>query len=420
MNKQENSKLEFKQDASSSSYLKTVSAYANYDGGNIEFGRTDDGSIIGLDDPKQTCLSIENQINDAIQPVPHFELAINPTTKVVTLHVKAGESKPYLYRNKAYKRSDTSTIAVDRVEFQRLILEGMNKNYEELPAINQELHFTYLEQRLIEKLNIKSLNLDILKTLELYTDKNGFNHAAVLLSDDNRSPGIDIARMGDTIDIFHERHILKDISILEQYDQALEFIHKQYRYEQVVGGRRERVETIPLKAIREALANAVVHRVWDINAPIRVLLYKDRLEITSPGGLPVGLSELEYLQGQITLLRNPIIAGVFYKLDIIEQFGTGILRIMQAYKDSFVKPGFRIYPNTITVVLPLLRDSSSLEADEREVYDLLIENIELSRPDIEHQLGISKAKAIRLLNELIEKNAIERVGSGRGTVYRVL
>ena len=420
MNKQENNKLEFKQDATSSSYLKTVSAYANYDGGIIEFGRMDDGSIIGLDDPKQTCLSIENQINDAIQPVPHFELVINPTTKVVTLHVKAGEFKPYLYRNKAYKRADTSTIAVDRVEFQRLILEGMNKNYEELPAINQELHFTYLEQRLIEKLNIKSLNMDILKTLELYTDKNGFNHAAVLLSDDNRSPGIDIARMGDTIDIFHERHILKDISILEQYDQALELIHKQYRYEQVVGGRRERVETIPLKAIREALANAVVHRVWDINAPIRVLLYKDRLEITSPGGLPVGLSELEYLQGQITLLRNPIIAGVFYKLDIIEQFGTGILRIMQAYKDSFVKPGFRIYPNIITVVLPLLRDSSSLESDEREVYDLLTENIELSRPDIEYQLGISKAKAIRLLNELIEKNAIERVGSGRGTVYRVL
>ena len=420
MNNQENNKLEFKQDASSSSYLKTVSAYANYNGGSIEFGRADDGSIIGLDDPKQTCLSIENQINDTIQPVPHFELTINATTKVVTLHVKAGESKPYLYRNKAYKRADTSTVAVDRVEFQRLILEGMNKNYEELPAAIQELHFTYLEQRLIEKLNIKSLNLDILKTLELYTDKNGFNHAAVLLSDDNRSPGIDIARMGDTIDIFHERRILKDISILEQFDQALEFIHKQYRYEQVVGGRRERVETIPLKAIREALANAVVHRVWDINAPIRVLLYKDRLEITSPGGLPVGLSELEYMQGQITLLRNPIIAGVFYKLDIIEQFGTGILRIMQAYEDSFVKPGFRIYPNTITVVLPLLRDSSSLEFDEREVYDLLTENIELSRPDIEYQLGISKAKAIRLLNELIEKNVIERVGSGRGTVYRTL
>ncbi|NLZ25993.1 MAG: AAA family ATPase, partial [Chloroflexi bacterium] len=227
MNKQENNKLEFKQDATSSSYLKTVSAYANYDGGIIEFGRMDDGSIIGLDNPKQTCLSIENQINDTIQPVPHFELTINAATKVVRLHVKAGESKPYLYRNKAYKRTDTSTVAVDRVEFQRLILEGMNKNYEELPAAIQELHFTYLEQRLIEKLSIKSLNMDILKTLELYTDKNGFNHAAMLLSDDNRSPGIDIARMGDTIDIFHERRILKDISILEQYDQALEFIHTQ-------------------------------------------------------------------------------------------------------------------------------------------------------------------------------------------------
>lgn len=418
MKKHENSQLEFKQDASSNSYLKTVSAYANYIGGTIEFGKADDGRCVGLEDPKQTCHNIENQINDSIQPVPQFQLSISEDGQIVILKVLEGESKPYLYKNKAYKRADTSTIEVDRVEFQRLILEGMNKNFEEVSAQNQTLRFTYLEKRLIETLSIDALNLDILKTLELYSDKNGYNRAADLLSDENHSPGIDIARMGNTMDVFHDRRILKGNSILEQFDQALDYVSAQYRFEQVVGGRRERIETIPLKAIREALANAVVHRVWDVNAPIRVMSFVDRLEITSPGGLPVGISESEYLQGQISLLRNPIIAGVFYRLNIIEQFGTGILRILQAYENSFVKPGFRVRPNTIMVILPLISDATALNEEERTVYAVLSRGESINRPEIEKRLGITKMKAIRILNKLIEKNAIERVGTGRGTAYR--
>lgn len=91
-------------------------------------------------------------------------------------------------------------------------------------------------------MHIETVNQDILKTLELYSDKNGYNNAGALLADKNK---------------------------------------------------------FPEKAFCEAIANALVHRAWDVNASIKVSMYEDRIEIASPGGLPSGMSEQEYLNGQI-------------------------------------------------------------------------------------------------------------------------
>lgn len=130
-------------------------------------------------------------------------------------------------------------------------------------------------------MGIEQLTRDILKTLELYSDQNGFNNAAALLADNNHFKGIDIIRFGDSIDEIMER---------------------------------KSVDKIPEKAFREAVANALVHRMWDIPASIKISMYPDKIEISSPGGLPAGLSEDEYLNGQISLLRNPIIGNVFSRL----------------------------------------------------------------------------------------------------------
>ena len=90
---------------------------------------------------------------------------------------------------------------------------------------------------------------------------------------------------------------------------------------------------VPEKAFREAIANALIHRMWDIPASIKVSMYADRIEISSPGGLPAGISEEEYMNGQISILRNPIIGNVFFRLKYIEKFGTGIMRINHAYEE---------------------------------------------------------------------------------------
>lgn len=160
-----------------------------------------------------------------------------------------------------------------------------------------------------------------------------------------------------------------------------------------------------------------MHRQWDINAFIKVSLFSDRIEITSPGGLPSSISKEEYLNGQLSILRNPIIGNVFFRLKYIEKFGTGILRINYAYKDALMKPSFRIFENSITVCLPVISSENQLSSDEKIVVELLKNHSGLSRKEIELKTGFRKDKTIRILNALLTKNIIEKVGVGRGTKY---
>ena len=157
--------LEFKETITNT-FLKTVSAFSNYNGGTILFGVDDNGNVKGLPDVKQACLDIENKINDSISPQPNYTLEIQNNDQTIKLTVKSGLQKPYLYKSKAYKRNDTATIEVDTLEFSRLVLEGKNISFEEL------------------------FNQDTLKTLNLYDNVNGFNNVAGLLADKNHFSGI--------------------------------------------------------------------------------------------------------------------------------------------------------------------------------------------------------------------------------------
>ena len=120
--------LEFKETITNI-FLKTVSAFSNYNGGMILFGVDDDGNVKGLPDVKQACLDIENKINDSISPQPNYMLELQNNDQTIKLTVKSGLQKPYLYKSKAYKRNDTATIEVDTLEFSRLVLEGKNELY---------------------------------------------------------------------------------------------------------------------------------------------------------------------------------------------------------------------------------------------------------------------------------------------------
>ena len=139
--------IEFKETITNT-FLKTVSAFSNYDGGTIFFGIDDDGNVKGLPDVKQSCLDIENKINDSISPQPNYTLETQNNDQTIKLTVKSGVQKPYLYKSKAYKRNDTATIEVDTLEFSRLILEVKNIRFEELPCKEQKLSFEVLHHKL--------------------------------------------------------------------------------------------------------------------------------------------------------------------------------------------------------------------------------------------------------------------------------
>ena len=411
--------LEFKSDFTNS-FLKTVSAFSNYDGGKIIFGIDDSGKIIGLTNLNEACLDIENKINDSIKPQPNYTLSITDKGKTITLEVKPGNDKPYFYKSKSYKRNDTSTIEVDNYELKRLIMEGKDKTFEELTSQNQELTFDTLESNLKMQMGIESINRDILKTLELYSDGSGFNNAAALLADKNEFYGIDVAKFGDTINIFQKRVTLEHQSILKSYDETVSLYKDYYQYEIVDGVRRRNVETIPEEAFREALANAIVHRVWDINAHIRVSMFDDRVEIVSVGDLPRGIDKNSFLEGQISVLRNPILANVFHRLDLIEKFGTGIRRIKSAYSNSYVKPQFMIFESSIAVVLPVVREDLGLSEAEELVYQVLSNNMNKSISDImaDKRIVFGKSKVTELLKSMEKKNCVIIEGNGRGTKYR--
>lgn len=246
---------------------------------------------------------------------------------------------------------------------------------------NKSLHFNQ-----IRVMGIEQLTKDILKTLELYSDQNGFNNAAALLADNNHFKGIDIIRFGDSIDEIMER---------------------------------KSVDKIPEKAFREAIANALVHRMWDIPASIKISMYPDKIEISSPGGLPAGLSEDEYLNGQISLLRNPIIGNVFFRLKYIEKFGTGIMRINYAYKNILVKPEYRIFSNSIRIILPVIKSDYKLNEAEKRLINILTDSGSMTRNEVEKAAEMEKSKTIRILNGLIDKNIIQKKGMGRATKYEL-
>lgn len=325
----ETKKLEFKETITNT-FLKTVSAFSNYDGGEIFFGIDDNGNVKGMPNVRQSCLDIENKINDSIQTQPDYTLEIQ-SDNTIKLTVKGGAQKPYLYKS----------------------------------------HF----------------------------------------------PGIDIVKFGQNISIIQKRATFDNISVLDVYDKTLDVFRDYYRYEVIQGAERKNVERIPEAAFREAIANALIHRVWDVESQIRVLMFDDRIEIISPGGLPSGITEEEYLSGKLSVLRNRNLANVFYRLGFVEIFGTGITRIKQLYAEGLMKPEFEVSENAIKIVLPLFEKDANLTEDEKVIYKLLSKTMLKPISEIAPYIPFGKSKTTKLLKGMGEKGVIAIEGKGRGTKY---
>ena len=413
----ENKNLEFKE-GMTNTFLKTVSAFSNYGGGQVVFGVDDNGKVVGVQNPKEFSLAVENKINDNISPMPEYTLQIG-ADNTVTLIVMEGTGKPYFYKSKAYKRNDTATVEVDTTELTRLILEGKHITFDEVRSKKQDLTFKKLKEWLVAKAGIENFNTDTLKTLNLYSNEDGFNNAAAILADKNHFPGVDIARFGETINVILKRKTIGNQSVLTVYQETLEVFRDYYTYEVISGFAREKKENIPEEAFREAIANALIHRCWDIQAHIKVAMFDDRIEVVSPGGLPSGIQKEHYLNGNLSVLRNPILANVFFRLNLVEIFGTGIMRIKEAYKGSVRQPEFEMDDNMIKMTLPLLQAKPSLSESEETVYALLSKVNPRGIGEIVPETGFGRSKVRNILKGLAEKGIVVTEGNQRGTKYRL-
>lgn len=413
--------LEFKEKVSNTLF-KTISAFANYKDGKILIGIADDGTIVGVNDVQSLKLSLENAINDNVLPRPDYEIKDSEYDgkSIIEIQIRKGRNVPYLYKGDAYRRMDTSTIKINENELFDLLLKKRNLSYDASESSNQNLKFDYLEKIMNEELNLTKVDINVLISLGL--NKGGkFNIAAELLSNQNEVPNsfVDIVKFGNSTSVFLDRNRYEKCSVLKQYQETINMFQLHYKPYQVVEGF-ERVTKlrVPEAAFREAVANAIVHRDYLVNGGIQISMYVNRIEIDSPGGLPEGITKENYLNDLVSVPRNPVLAGVFYRLGIIELFGTGVRRIIDAYIGCELKPNFIIDESRIKIVLPVINYSENISDEEKIINILYIKN-EAFRKDIEELLGMNKTQAIAVINNLLNQGKIIKVGSGPNTKYKI-
>lgn len=418
----ESKTIELKQTLTSNIY-KSISAFSNLDGGSIFLGINDNGEAVGIVDLKKIKLNIENTINDVFTPRPIIDFINQEISgkSVLELKVTKGNNPPYFYNNISYMRTDTSTVPMDSKTLTRYMLSSENIGFDELDVNKNNLSFDYLESALKETLGLEILNESSLITLGLM--KNGrLNNAAILLSDDNdiSNSYVDIAKFNISNDVFVDRVILEKQSCLKHYYDLLDLFNKYYPILSIVSvPKRIEREQIPYGAFKEAILNAIIHRDYLVNRGIQISMYDYMIEINSPGGLPEGISKEVYLSGGTSIPRNKAIASVFFRLGIIDQFGTGIKRIINKYNHTDEQPSFAIDDNQIKIILPVVGYEYHKLNEEEGIITYLKAHPNASRSNMESKLQIERATLLRRLSELIEKDLVKKTGNGPNVTYYI-
>lgn len=213
-------------------------------------------------------------------------------------------------------------------------------------------------------------------------------------------------------------------SLLSQVEGAYEFIdmHNHVRAE-FKGLERIDIRDYPPEAVREALLNAVVHRDYSFSSSTLISIFDDRIEFVNIGGLVNRISYDDIMLG-ISLLRNKKLADIFYRLNFIEAYGTGIMKMMGSYEEYFMKPDIEVSDNAFKVTLPNINysDNSNMKisatAEEDKILQIFRNRDVVTRKDVESEFNISKSTALRILNSLDKKGIIAKKGAGKDASYK--
>jgi len=410
---------------------KTVIAFANTEGGDILIGVDDDGAAVGVDDVDGTVLRVTNAIRDSIRPdVTMFVLCEATELEgktVVAVKVQRGAARPYYLAGKGirpegvYVRQSTATVPATESAILKMIRETGGDDYETTRSLKQELTFVSAEKAFREE-NIR-FGEEQKRTLGIVGEDGAFSNLGLLLSDQcvHTVKAAVFEGIGKTV--FRDRAESSG-SLLTQVNDAYEYIGKYNRTRAEFSGlRRIDMHDYPPDALREALLNAVVHRDYSYSASILISIFDDRIEFVSLGGLPKGIAHNDLMLG-VSVLRNSRLANVFYRLHLIEAFGTGIPKIMECYHGQKAQPVIEISDNAFKMTLPntnLRREVSDepngLSDAERRVMEYLVGRDAASRQEIEAVIGLSQSTTIRVLNALVERQLVSKRGRGKNTVY---
>ncbi len=418
----------------------TVVALANTDGGKIYIGINDDGSVHGIENVDAIMLRITNMIRDSIRPdVTIFTECAVETMEgkaVVVLTVQRGTARPYYLAGKGirpegvYVRQGASSVPASETAILNMIKETSGDRYEDARSINQQLTFekaeSYFAKRSLPFGDQQKRTLNIIGSDGTYTN------LGMLLSDQCVHT-IKLAVFdGGKKSVFRDRKELSG-SLLTQLEDAYSYIDQFNRTRAEFEGL-ERIDRrdYPGEALREALLNAITHRDYSFSGSTLISIFDDRIEFVTIGGLVRGLTFDDIMLG-VSVLRNPNLANVFYRLKLIEAYGTGILKINESYADYVVKPQFEVTDNAFKITLPNINYSGArkdvsaaaplkvaAKAGRQEILLRLAEKQGyIIRKDVEAELKVSQATAILILRDMVEKGLLIKEGSGKQQKYRI-
>lgn len=420
--------------------MYVLGAFANTKGGVVLIGVSDGGKVKGIRIGKDTMSDWANQISQSTDPriIPEVERGEIDGKSVVVIRVKEFPIKPVSVRGRCYRRVGNSNRVMTPQEIGEMHFHSTDMSWDKLPARDAAIEDIDLEKvrRYIKKANetgrrkmeVDESPLQVLEKLKLIKDGQP-TWAAVLLFGRDTKPflsqaAVHCGRFKEETIVIDDRMI--EGTLMEQVDEAMEFIRKNINVRFVMTGKpaREQIWDYPLEALREAVINAVCHRDYTIPSNTDVRIYDDKLIVWSPGGLPHGITIEDLYKPHSSVLRNKGIGEVFYDIGWIEQWGSGIEKMRRTCtKAGLPEPlfeerqGFRVIFRKDIYTEEYLR---GLDLNERQIKAVMYvkEKARITNKEYQEIAEVSKPTASRELAMLVSRNILEQQGiTGKGTFY---
>ena len=428
---------------------KEIIAFANCNGGRLYIGVRDNGEVVGLDDPDRVSLQVSNMVRDAIKPdvtmFLHYETIEEAGKKIVVVDIQRGTDRPYYLAKKGmrpegvYVRQGYTSVPATDTAILRMIKETDGDRFEAMRSLNQELTFEAVKKEF--ELRKVEFGPQQMRTLKLIDQDNLYSNLALLLSDQCVHTIKAAVFQGKDQTIFKDRREFSG-SLMKQMNEVYDFIDFRNQTRATIEKlRRIDVRDYPEIAVRESLLNLLVHRDYSFSASAFIRIYEDRIELVSIGGLMPGI-ELEDIMEGISVCRNQDLANVFYRLHLIEAYGTGMEKIMKAYEGMKEKPEIQTTKNTFKIILPnvnakyMLENSSvgttktdtnsimeteaSLSEAEEKILEYVREHGVITKNDVISLLEVSASTASRTLRKMVKNNLLKQNGKARRTNYTII
>lgn len=426
---------------------KEIIAFANCDGGKLYIGVRDDGTVIGLDNADSVSLQISNMVRDAIKPditmFLHYETIVENGKNVVVVDIQRGTDRPYYLAKKGmrpegvYVRQGYSSVPATDTAIRRMIKETDGDRFEAMRCLNQDLTFEAAKKEF--ELRKTDFGPQQMRTLKLIDQDGLYSNLALLLSDQCVHTIKVAVFQGTDQTIFKDRREFTG-SLMQQMNEVYDFIDFRNQTRATIEKLyRVDVRDYPEVAVREALLNLLVHRDYSFSASAFISIYEDRIEFVSIGGLMPGI-DLEDVMVGISVCRNQDLANVFYRLHLIEAYGTGMGKIMKAYESMQVKPVIETTKNAFKIILPninakyetenatvktksgtpvTVHTEKKLSDEEEKILEYARKHGAITRNDVIELLEVSASTAARVIRKMVKTNLLEQKGKARNTHYTI-